>query len=200
MGRYEDFWAVTEAALRYAIRRLGLRATRGADRATHGRLPVAGLLSRGRAALSAWLAGPARSCRTARRRCWRPPWPRAASGPLLEHVPLGRRGEGLQAGARRLRPRPRGARPAGRGHPVRLLERLGRRRGQGLRVPGRVVQPHRGPARRARHDTRLRDHPPGPTPPWNEIRRATSPRSTSTRQTARGQRAQERASADTRLD
>jgi 2-haloacid dehalogenase len=27
MGRYEDFWAVTEAALRYAIRRLDLRAT-----------------------------------------------------------------------------------------------------------------------------------------------------------------------------
>jgi 2-haloacid dehalogenase len=27
MGRYEDFWAVTEAALRYAIRRLGLRAS-----------------------------------------------------------------------------------------------------------------------------------------------------------------------------
>ena len=27
MGRYEDFWAVTEAALRHAIRRLGLRAS-----------------------------------------------------------------------------------------------------------------------------------------------------------------------------
>ena len=27
MGRYEDFWAVTEAALRYAIRRLALSAT-----------------------------------------------------------------------------------------------------------------------------------------------------------------------------
>ncbi|HSE93139.1 MAG TPA: haloacid dehalogenase type II [Methylomirabilota bacterium] len=27
MGRYEDFWAVTEAALRYAIRRLGLTAS-----------------------------------------------------------------------------------------------------------------------------------------------------------------------------
>jgi len=27
MGRYEDFWAVTGAALRYAIRRLGLTAT-----------------------------------------------------------------------------------------------------------------------------------------------------------------------------
>lgn len=27
MGRYEDFWAVTEAALRYAIRRLGLEAS-----------------------------------------------------------------------------------------------------------------------------------------------------------------------------
>jgi 2-haloacid dehalogenase len=27
MGRYEDFWAVTEAALRYAIRRLDLTAT-----------------------------------------------------------------------------------------------------------------------------------------------------------------------------
>ena len=26
MGRYEDFWAVTEAALRYAVRRLGLHA------------------------------------------------------------------------------------------------------------------------------------------------------------------------------
>src|SRR5262245_54916083 len=29
MGRYEDFWAVTEAALRFAIRRLGLAATDG---------------------------------------------------------------------------------------------------------------------------------------------------------------------------
>lgn len=27
MGRYEDFWAVTESALRYAVRRLGLHAT-----------------------------------------------------------------------------------------------------------------------------------------------------------------------------
>jgi 2-haloacid dehalogenase len=27
MGRYEDFWAVTEAALRYALRALGLRAS-----------------------------------------------------------------------------------------------------------------------------------------------------------------------------
>src|SRR5262245_43123038 len=27
MGRYEDFWSVTESALRYAIRRLKLRAT-----------------------------------------------------------------------------------------------------------------------------------------------------------------------------
>jgi 2-haloacid dehalogenase len=27
MGRYEDFWAVTEAALRYAVQRLGLTAT-----------------------------------------------------------------------------------------------------------------------------------------------------------------------------
>jgi 2-haloacid dehalogenase len=27
MGRYEDFWAVTEAALRYAVQRLGLPAT-----------------------------------------------------------------------------------------------------------------------------------------------------------------------------
>jgi 2-haloacid dehalogenase len=27
MGRYEDFWAVTESALRYTLRRLGLQAT-----------------------------------------------------------------------------------------------------------------------------------------------------------------------------
>jgi 2-haloacid dehalogenase len=27
MGRYEDFWAVTQAALRYAVRRLDIRAT-----------------------------------------------------------------------------------------------------------------------------------------------------------------------------
>jgi 2-haloacid dehalogenase len=33
MGRYEDFWAVTESALRYSVRRLGLRAT-DADVAT----------------------------------------------------------------------------------------------------------------------------------------------------------------------
>ena len=29
MGRYEDFWAVTESALRWAIRRLGLTASEG---------------------------------------------------------------------------------------------------------------------------------------------------------------------------
>ena len=29
MGRYEDFWAVTEAALRHSVRRLGLRADDG---------------------------------------------------------------------------------------------------------------------------------------------------------------------------
>ena len=34
MGRYEDFWAVTEAALRHSVRRLGLRA----DEAQLGRL------------------------------------------------------------------------------------------------------------------------------------------------------------------
>jgi 2-haloacid dehalogenase len=33
MGRYEDFWAVTEAALRHAVRRLGLRASEGDLRA-----------------------------------------------------------------------------------------------------------------------------------------------------------------------
>src|SRR6185503_7804665 len=27
MGRYEDFWAITESALRYSVRRLALRAT-----------------------------------------------------------------------------------------------------------------------------------------------------------------------------
>jgi 2-haloacid dehalogenase len=30
MGRYEDFWAVTEAALRYSVKRLGLRADEAA--------------------------------------------------------------------------------------------------------------------------------------------------------------------------
>jgi 2-haloacid dehalogenase len=34
MGRYEDFWAVTEAALRFSVRRLGLAA----DDAQHARL------------------------------------------------------------------------------------------------------------------------------------------------------------------
>ncbi len=33
MGRYEDFWAVTEAALRWALRRLGLRAEEAQIRA-----------------------------------------------------------------------------------------------------------------------------------------------------------------------
>jgi 2-haloacid dehalogenase len=32
MGRYEDFWAVTESALRFAIRRLGLEASEGQRR------------------------------------------------------------------------------------------------------------------------------------------------------------------------
>ena len=33
MGRYEDFWAVTEAALHYAVRRLDLRASEAQIRA-----------------------------------------------------------------------------------------------------------------------------------------------------------------------
>ena len=33
MGRYEDFWAVTEAALRYAVRRLGIEASESQLRA-----------------------------------------------------------------------------------------------------------------------------------------------------------------------
>ena len=32
MGRYEDFWSVTEAALRYSVKRLGLRADEAALR------------------------------------------------------------------------------------------------------------------------------------------------------------------------
>jgi 2-haloacid dehalogenase len=32
MGRYEDFWSVTEAALRYTVRRLGLAATEAQQR------------------------------------------------------------------------------------------------------------------------------------------------------------------------
>ena len=71
MGRYEDFWAVTEAALRYAIRRLGLTAS---ERTCHWRAsPTRGPRS------SVSRGGRARSSRTALPGCSRPPSVRAAS-------------------------------------------------------------------------------------------------------------------------
>src|SRR5215467_4556868 len=38
MGRYEDFWAVTEAALRFALDRLGIRA--GEESVRHLMTPI----------------------------------------------------------------------------------------------------------------------------------------------------------------
>ena len=69
MGRYEDFWTVTDAALRYAIRRLGLSATE----AQRERLMAAYLGSRAfprsGPRSTVWPGAPAPSCRTAPRRC-----------------------------------------------------------------------------------------------------------------------------------
>ena len=79
MGRYEDFWAVTEAALRFSVRRLGLAA----DDAQLARLMDAYLslacLPEVQSALEPWPAARAGSCPTAHRGCWPPPSPRADS-------------------------------------------------------------------------------------------------------------------------
>ena len=87
MGAYVDFWAVTEAALRYTIRRLGLTATEAQVRRLMEAYLTLALLPRGeRPRWRASRAVRARSSRTAPRPCWRPPSPRAGSRRLLEHV------------------------------------------------------------------------------------------------------------------
>ncbi len=102
MGRYADFEVVTEAALRWAIRRLGLRA----DEADVRRL------------MDAYLT---LAC-----------FPDAK--PALERL-AGRPRAILSNGS------PRMLEAAVRSSPLRLVERVGRRGGEGVRLSGGVVQP-----------------------------------------------------------
>src|SRR5262249_47008167 len=126
---------------------------RGADPPAHGRVPDAGLLSRGSGRSGApgaatasdpiqWVAAHAGRRGVVE---WARPSSRARA--------VRRRGEDLQALARRLRPRSARPRHPGRGAALRLIERVGRGRCESLRIPGRVVQPRErargraGPAR-----------------------------------------------------
>jgi 2-haloacid dehalogenase len=110
MGRYEDFWAVTEAALRYVLRRLALPASEAQIRrlmeaylslACFSEVPaaLAKLAPRPRAILS---NGSPRMLQAAVR----------SSGlePYLDHVLSV---DAVQAGAGRVRPRPARARAPG---------------------------------------------------------------------------------------
>jgi 2-haloalkanoic acid dehalogenase type II len=165
MGAYVDFWAVTEAALRHTVRRLGLAASDAQMRrlmeaylslACFPEVPVAleRLAGRPRAVLSngapTMLAAAVASSGLARH---------------LEHVISADAVAHLQAVAARVRARPRDARHSGGRALVRVLERLGRCRRENVRLPGRVVQPRgrtRGRARRARRRGRphARSAPP----------------------------------------
>ena len=136
MGRYEDFWVVTEPALRYAIRRLGITATEAQVRAPDGRLSLARRFPEVPAALGRLAGTPLRhplerlaahaGGRGALER------PRRLSSPTS----LGRRA------SRTTSPRrwstslaPALGVAAGR-DPLRVVERLGRGRRQSLRLPG----------------------------------------------------------------
>ena len=150
MGRYQDFWATTGDALDYSLDRLGIVV----DDATRSRL------------LGAWL-----DVR---------PYPEVpealeALAPrrlaVLSNGNPGMLEAGLAAAGIRGRfhhvlsvdelgfykPHPsvyesgaQGLRPAGRADPVRLLQRLGRLRGQSVRPAGGLGEPRRRAARTAR--------------------------------------------------
>ena len=87
MGRYEDFWTVTEAALRYTVRRLGLVAGDAEiARLMAAYLSLACFPEVARALER--LDGSAASHPLERlsRGCSRPPWPRRVSARLLTRV------------------------------------------------------------------------------------------------------------------
>ena len=82
-------------------------------------------------------------------------------GPLPPRA-LRRRARRLQAPPVRLRVGAQGLRPAGRADPVRLLQRLGRLRGQSVRPAGGLGEPRRRAARTARGAPRPGRGQPGP--------------------------------------
>jgi len=80
MGTYADFWAVTEAALRYAVRRLGLTATEAQLRRLMEAYSLLACFPEVTSALQRRRGVPAPCSPMARRRCW-PPSSRRAGSP-----------------------------------------------------------------------------------------------------------------------
>ena len=161
MGRYEEFWAVTESALRYAIRRLGLTASEAQVRRLMEAYlslacfpEVAGALERLAGRPRAILSNGAPSMLEAAVRS-------SGLGRHLQHV--------ISVDAvKTYKPSPRvyalGPETLGvpAGEPLRVVERVGRGGGEGLRLRGGVVQPARrarGRAGRAGRRRRSRPHP-----------------------------------------
>jgi len=79
MGTYADFWAVTEAALRYSIRRLGLSANDAQVRRLMDAYLSLACFPEVKTALGRLAGRSARFSRTARRSCWPRPSPLAGS-------------------------------------------------------------------------------------------------------------------------
>src|SRR5262249_27607438 len=132
--------------------------------APDGRLPLAGLLSRREAGPRAPGRPPARGAleRRAGDAGGRGGRERARALPRARH--LGRPREDVQALTARLRARARDTRGAAGRAPVRVLERLGRGRGQGVRLPGLLVQPVGRAGRRAGRAPRSRRRGARPPP------------------------------------
>ena len=154
MGRYQDFWAVTGDALDYSLDQLGIAV----DDATRSRL------------LGAWLdvrpypeVPDALEALAPRRLA-------VLSNGSPDMLEAGLAAAGIRNRLHHVlsvdelgvyKPHPsvyelalEALRPAGRAHPVRLLQRLGRRRGPLVRPAGGLGEPHRRPARAPRGATR----------------------------------------------
>ncbi len=149
MGRYEDFWVITESALRWTVRRLGITA----DEAQISRLMEAYL------SLACFPEVPAALQRLESH-------PRAIlsnGSPAMLQAAVASSGIGRHLShvlsvdaVRTYKPSPAvyALASAGPRHPrwrpaLRLVQRLGRGRRQGVRLSGGVVQPTRGAGRGA---------------------------------------------------
>src|SRR5713101_6295337 len=160
MGQYEDFWTVTEGCPALRDPSSCPHGERSTDPAADGRIPIPGVLPRGEGRAGSigaatarhsfqWLAahaGGGRGLEWARR----PPRPRA----------LGRCREDLQAFAAGLRTRAASPGRRSEGAALRVVERMGRGGRQGVRVPGRLVQPDPGTRGGTWCPRRLHDQPP----------------------------------------
>jgi 2-haloacid dehalogenase len=138
MGRYEDFWAMTELALTFAWRRLGLEVSAAKRRRLMDAYLAFDAFPEVREALVRLRDLP---CAILSNGAPRMLEAVVAHSGLSEHLPRGhprRPGANLQAPSGRLRSRSRPARAHPRHHRLRVIERLGCRRGQGVRLPGRV--------------------------------------------------------------